>query len=431
MTHALELHEIRSAIGDYLDTKDLLNCACVSKEWYSTFNDAFWHHITLGTPNFSDSPDSPESPLLLNIEQIQLHSNHIQSMVFNKQLPKEYYEDVKLSRLFSLEIDFNISRSYPIPNLLGTLIERHSSSLKRFKFTGWNTIVSAHTMEAIGKCQGLASLWLSDSILYSEGVRTLLVACANIGKVAGGESEGKTGRENFLIDQWAKHVESGAWPHLTCLDVQDEEFHDEGLSCVFRNLQSPLEKLMVRETGFGPMAFEVLITTKRHYCHIRELDISQCKDTTSSMIQKIMTKMPALVYFSANRLFATDILGTSREDQNGDGDGQKWVCKNLRTLKLCIDMGIASDPNTLEYEERQRQVYSRLSELEFLETLEVGNLLSLKETEVQRLDSRPNAGLGQLLSLKRLKGISSKRGHSLDLKDIELMIAKKTEDPER
>ncbi|KAG0011808.1 hypothetical protein BGZ80_000413 [Entomortierella chlamydospora] len=355
-------------------------------------------------------------------------------------------------------------------------------------------------MEAIGKCQGLASLWLSNSILYSEGVRTLLVACANIGKATEREGEDRNGirenrtgglaklhledlsirecsedvfsgstpfphlehldiqkirgiapkdvlkllqrcpnlksfcwrdvftRESFLIDQWVKHVESGAWSRLTCLDVQGEEFHDEGLSCVFKNLQSPLEKLMVRETGFGPMAFEALITTKRHYCHIRALDLSLCMDTTSSMIQKIMTKMPALVYFSANRLFVTDILGTSREDQNDNDDDQEWVCKNLRTLKLCIDMGVGSDPNTLEYEERQRQVYSRLSELEFLETLEVGNLLFLRDTEVQRLDSRPNAGFGQLLSLKRLKVVSIKQGHSLALKDIELMMAKKMED---
>ncbi|KAF9356334.1 hypothetical protein BGX26_005405 [Mortierella sp. AD094] len=232
-------------------------------------------------------------------------------------------------------------------------------------------------------------------------------------------------RAKFQVDQWVKDVESGVWSRLTCLDVQGEEFHDEGLSCVIKSLPLPLEKFMVKATGFGPMAFDALITTERHYNHIQELELSGCLDVESSMIQKIMAKMPALEYFSANRLFATDIVDTSGVDQNGDNDGQEWICKNLRTLKLCIDMGATSDPSTLEYKERQRQVYSRLSELELLETLEVGRdlvILGLK-AEVRRLENGASAGLGQLLSLKRLKEVSINQGlTSLKLSRVTLTL---------
>ncbi|KAG0011809.1 hypothetical protein BGZ80_000414, partial [Entomortierella chlamydospora] len=176
---------------------------------------------------------------------------------------------------------------------------------------------------------------------------------------------------SFRVDKWVKLVESGAWPRLTCLDVLGEEFKDEGLCRVIESLPLPLEKFMVRSTEFGHRSFNALMSAERHYNHIQELELAGCLDVTSCMIQQIMTKMPALENFSAYRLYVTDILGTSTTNRNDTKNNQEWVCTNLRALRLCIDMGETFHPSSLEYDELQRQVYHRLSNLKVLETLNI------------------------------------------------------------
>ncbi|KAF9170705.1 hypothetical protein BGX21_003870 [Mortierella sp. AD011] len=501
MIHPLELHEIRSCIGSFLSSSDLLNCACVSKEWNSTFSDLIWRHITL------DNSSSSRRRPLPTVGQVHAHSGLIHALTLKNQLPNEYYLVDNLYRLYSLQVNYRLScRTRPILPLLSNLIEAHSSSLKQFQFDGWNNIISVQTFNAVGTCQGLTSLWLSNVILPSTAFKALLDACANIGKVAeeedgdsiylisrkkpGGLAElrledlsirdfnaeifatqtplshveqihiqeiygmepnaqlqllvlcpnirslywrGILFKVKFQVHQWVYYIEAGMWPLLTCLDVLGEEFYDEALSRVISRLPLSLEKLLVRATGFGRMAFNSLISAERHYNHIRELELFACSDVTSSMIQQIMVKMPALESFSANRLCVTDILGTPSETNRNDGDvgdngrhhgsGQEWVCKNLRTLRLCIDMGVASDPTTLEYNERQRQVHLRLSTLQSLEILELSRNLPYRAgiVKVRKLDHKMNTGLRHLASLKRIRKFLFRPGQSLTTEEIEWM----------
>ncbi|KAF9994653.1 hypothetical protein BGZ79_000559, partial [Entomortierella chlamydospora] len=230
--------------------------------------------------------------------------------------------------------------------------------------------------------------------------------------------------EHFSIYDWVDHIQSGMWPLLTSLEVLGGKFHDSGLSRFIESRRLSLEKLLVTRTGFGPMAYNSLISREQHYNHIQELEIYGCVDVTGHMIQKFMTTMPALRYFSAGRLRATDILDVPGMDSNGDDHGQEWICKNIRTLRLCIDMGLESDPSTLEYVERQKHIYRRLSDLKSLEVLNVSRKLGPHgwHEDAQRLDLRLSAGLGQLASLKRIREFLFEPGQSLTLKDIEWMI---------
>ncbi|KAF9114377.1 hypothetical protein BGX27_011010 [Mortierella sp. AM989] len=259
--------------------------------------------------------------------------------------------------------------------------------------------------------------------LESEGQLRLLMLCPNIKSFYW---RGILFKTKFQVDRWVEYIESGMWPQLTSLDVLGEEFHDEGLSRVIERLPLPLTKMLVKTTDFGPMAFHSLISISRHYTHLQELELFACSNVTSSMIQQVMVTMPALEHFSANRLCVTDIFGISSKHQSGiSGYGGSWICKNLRILKLCIDMGVDSDPQALEYVEQQRQVHQRLSKLERLEVLEVSRDLPYREgiVKVRKLDHRLSTGLGHLSSLKRLRKFQFKPGQTLTMEEIEWMAS--------
>ncbi|KAF9993549.1 hypothetical protein BGZ79_001759 [Entomortierella chlamydospora] len=136
--------------------------------------------------------------------------------------------------------------------------------------------------------------------------------------------------------------------------------------------------------------------------------------------------MHALRYFSAGRLRATDIFDAPGMDPNGDDHGQEWVCKNIHTLKLRIDMGEEFGPTSPEYVERQRHLYRRFSELKPLKILDMGRThyrcTVSADSVIGGQYFRLSAGLEQLVSLVRLKECFWGAQQYLNLKDIEWMM---------
>ncbi|KAF9172524.1 hypothetical protein BGX21_005385 [Mortierella sp. AD011] len=488
MVHPLELHGIRFNIGVYLNTNDLINCSRVSKEWNSTFSNLIWRHVILHDPRLPPLeqiqahaehiytlaicflPDwnysrlnlprlhsikvypnvaTPNVVLLLDT-LIRNHSSSLKRFQItggNSLIPSGIFNAIGIcSSLMSLKLS-RVTLTLDAVKALFAACGNKGQVARDAQKKDYATSRS--------KSSGLVSLRLTDLRFQSfdttalstlaplphlehidiqrthgigaSGFLRLLVLCPNIKSFYWRHIMTGT---SFRVDKWINLVESRAWPRLSCLDVLGEEFKDEGLCRVIKSLPLPLEKFMVRSTGFGHRSFNALMSAERHYNHIQELELAGCLDVTSDMIQQIMTRMPALEYFSACRLYVTDILGISIMDHKDTKNNQEWVCTNLRTLRLCIDMGKAFDPGSSGYDELQRQVYHRLSNLKVLETLNVGRDLPYLEhlkyleanASVQRLDSRPSAGLGYLLSLERLKKFSSKPGESLTLRDIELMM---------
>ncbi|KAF9343417.1 hypothetical protein BGX26_005774, partial [Mortierella sp. AD094] len=489
MPHPLELPEIRDLIGAYLDAKDLFNCACVSREWNSTFSTLIWQHLDL-KPGRTWLNMIPLNP---TVAQIQAHSSHVRSLTITTDIPNEYYLLEHLHRLHSIYVKY---KHYSVSIRLDNLIENHSSSLKNIGIRWENNYLSLRTLKAFGRCHQLKSLSLNGVHVTQEEFTALLDACANVGRGTGEEvdtnaiSKHRVGGlttlclervgarhgqlvlsstlaplsrlehlhgenlpgmgsdsqlkllvlcpnlrslywrcsmygQQFLIDEWVGHIESRMWPLLTSLNVSGEEFHDKGLSRFIDSSHLPLEKFLVERTGFGPLAYNSMISTERHYNHIQELDIYGCTEVESHMIQKFMTTMPTLRYFSAGHLRATDILDAPSLDRDGDDRGQEWVCKNIRTLRLCIDMGLEFDPSSSEYAERQRRVYLRFSELRFLEVLDVGRELTTNghdDDSGQRLDLKLRAGLEHLASLDRIREFLFAPQKSMTFEEIEWMI---------
>ncbi|KAF9199299.1 hypothetical protein BGZ49_010615 [Haplosporangium sp. Z 27] len=494
--HPLELHEIRSHIGSFLNTKDLASCVRVSRDWNATFIVFLWRDVTI-----SSTPLSSTLCPLPTIEQIEAHSGLIINLTLKNRLPIEYFRLETLHCLQSITIEYP-SRPGPSAKLdaLPKLIENHSSSLRYFELTGWSKGIPIRTFVALGSCQNLTSLCFESVEMTVKDLEALLEACAKLGndtKELQNESHDcKTARSapdglvtlrldnvkiqnyhdddifsnitpftalqhitmnkidgldplaqlrlvmlcpniktlywrgitlgvKFLVNKWAADgIESGMFEHLASVDFLGERIHDKELSRMLKAIPSSLDKLSVKATGFGELAFNTLLSIERHYNFIQDLELFACFNVTSAMTQQIMMTMPALKSFSANHIYCTDILGISDSDQQcAISDSQDWVCKDLRVLRLCIDMGVASDPNTLEYQERQREVHRKLSTLRQIEVLEVSRDLAYRAeiTKVRRLDHRLEAGLGYLISLRRLKKFLFKPGQSLTAQEIDWM----------
>ncbi|KAF9172523.1 hypothetical protein BGX21_005386 [Mortierella sp. AD011] len=485
MIHPLGLPEIRARVAAYLDIRDAINCACVSKDWNSTFIEHVWSHISLEVPSH-----------LPTIQQIQAHSSHIRTISLRSVLPDDYYLLDNLHRLHSLQVAHRHGGMELNLAFLGKLIENHSSSLEQFELSGRMSHVPHSIFNALGTCRHLKSIVLHNLILTLEDLQVFLINCANIGRRNGGtenrhdndddlQRSGHGGLSSLVLDavrisrydsddvstlprlpnleyltitespgmlvnglttyfthcpnvklfhwteairlevaNWVEQIESGMWSDLTFLDFVGQGFGDNELFRMIENLRLPLEKLRAESTSFGRDSFKSLISLERHYTNLRELNLSGCWDVTSGMIQQIMTKMPLLESLSADYLCVTDVLDASNMDRNSEDNGQEWICKNIRTLRLCINLGGEFDPSSQEYDERQRHVYRRLSNLELIEILEVGRsfLDRNRRDSVQRMDSRPNSGLEYLLSLKRLKSFSCDPNEYLTMRDIELRI---------
>ncbi|KAF9426621.1 hypothetical protein BGZ76_002675 [Entomortierella beljakovae] len=446
MTHPLQLHEIRARIGSFLESKDLIHCARVSKEWYSSFSNLIWH-----------------------------------------KLPREYFLINNLSQLNSLVIQpktDNGGRHNFL--LLSNLIKAHASTLKSLHWNGCQ--VSQKTFSILGECRQLTTVWLENitlpidvltalfdafsticlisendtnlqstsskafgvttfylgnvvfrkghenivmplsqvpslehlhlhelHFLSSESCLSVLNSCRNILSFSW---RGQRIFDKFPLYLWVEGIKSGFWPRLNSLDVQGHEFADYELSQAIDNIVSSLKILRAKGTGFGPESLESLLSADRHYNYIQELELFSCTEVTSSMIQKILMKMPALVYFSADILGASDILGTSDEHQ----DSREWVCINLRTLRLCIDMETDWDEFSDECREQQRKVHQRLATLEKLEILEVSRTVNRYSQGLKdrMLSHSLGNGLGYLSSLKRLREFMfSSSNQKFTMKEVE------------
>ncbi|KAG0007171.1 hypothetical protein BGZ80_004992 [Entomortierella chlamydospora] len=430
MIHPLGLPEIRARVAAYLDIRDAINCACVSKDWNSTFLEHVWSHIALEVPSH-----------LPTIEQIRAHSSHIRTISLRSVLPDDYYLLDNLHRLYSLQVAHRHGGTELNLPFLGKLIENHSSSLEQFQLSGRMSHVPHSIFNALGTCRHLKSITLHNLILTVDDLKVLLINCANIGR-SGTENgydnnglprSGHGGLSSLVLDavriqrynsddvstlprlpnleylaitkspgilvdglttyfthcpnvksfhwteavrlevaNWVEQIESGKWSDLTCLDFVGQGFGDNELFRMIESLPLPLEKLRVESTFFGRDSFRSLMSLERHYTNLRELNLSGCWNVTSGMVQQIMTKMPLLESLFADYLCVTDVLDASDVDRNGEDNGQDWICKNIRTLRLCINLGGEFDTSSQEYDERQRHVYRRLSNLKLIEILEVG-----------------------------------------------------------
>ncbi|KAF9347953.1 hypothetical protein BGX26_000582 [Mortierella sp. AD094] len=198
--------------------------------------------------------------------------------------------------------------------------------------------------------------------------------------------------------EFVKLAKNGAWPNLESLGVQIG-LGDDDLATVLESMSVAI-KLELDDSSFGFRSFKAL---KRNFGALHELDVSNCANVSSRMVQDLLCSCPRLEVFKGDFLAAEDVL-----------EGQPWVCLSIRILKVCFMFRAGQS--------LMSPIYERLSCLTRLTSLNVGHEQRAQWLSHRRdLDIRLEAGLGLLANLRHLKYFGAKDLGSPGVKEIEWM----------
>ncbi|KAG9063470.1 hypothetical protein KI688_004354 [Linnemannia hyalina] len=226
----------------------------------------------------------------------------------------------------------------------------------------------------------------------------------------------------LLVQAWL----SSALPpptSLTTLDVAHSHIEDGDMAHILTMVPG-LTSLNVKSSPFGPQSCAQLL--EHHAPNITMLEVSDCHQVTSTMVMTLLSSMPSLLRFSANRIDAGDIarpflhtlLGETlsslavpshRQPSLSLGD-RPWACLGLVELDISIVRLCSSEyPSPAQ---TRCLIYEQLSRLKSLE------VLSLGETDGSTL--RPgNEWLDMTLAHDLDKLSSLKRLRILDIRNLE------------
>ncbi|KAF9124360.1 hypothetical protein BGW39_008249 [Mortierella sp. 14UC] len=199
---------------------------------------------------------------------------------------------------------------------------------------------------------------------------------------------------------------------LTTLDVAHSHIGDDDMAQIL-TMVPRLTSLNVRSTPFGPQSCAQLL--ERHTSNITKLDVTDCPQVSSEMVMTLLSSMPSLLRFSANKIRAEDIARPLLHTPSGDPSSPpSWACLDLVELKISI-VGLHSCENPVPAEARCL-VLEQLSKLEKLEVLSLGEDVSTLGAEVECMDLTLAHDLDKLSSLKGLK--------TLDIRNLRAKMGK-------
>ncbi|KAG0373511.1 hypothetical protein BGX24_011615, partial [Mortierella sp. AD032] len=339
------------------------------------------------------------------------------------------------------------------------MIQEHSSSLQELELDTFDFEPSTLMWQAIGRCSRLQSLNLHNIKVSPENAQPFLLACSRVavlhltdpilpdesfsytsGPVLNGVQDLRLHeihmveperqllfmklcpnlkslywrRSGFTIKfpilQATNHLLSGAWQHLHSLELFGDIMEDEDLAGLLKGM-SRVERWRTTKTDFGPAA---LFAMERHFSTIRQLDLHACESLTSLMIQHLLSSIPALEYFSADRLCAHHIL-----------QDPIWPCSaRLRTLRVFIDMDVTKDVNSAEFKAQELAVFDRLSILKGLSVLQISRNVAgpVQTTGMRALRLQVSAGLTRIRSLHRLEELAFVPGQQMEEEDVEWIL---------
>ncbi|KAG0308396.1 hypothetical protein BGZ98_008106 [Dissophora globulifera] len=213
----------------------------------------------------------------------------------------------------------------------------------------------------------------------------------------------------FPLTEFGVAAMTGAWPALEEIEfIGHNSYEDKDLAALFEGMNK-LVRLHAKHTGWlGSLSLKSL---RKHASLIRTLDLENCLNVDSGMIQTILTSMPALELLKVGEIDCADIVS-----------GLPWIAFNLEVLCFSINMQSNDEQaDDVSFETRQRLVFERLSALTRLRTLYVVN--PLLDTKKRTLDLRLKSGLSALSTLTRLESLRFNMGdRSMDKEDINWMI---------
>lgn len=230
---------------------------------------------------------------------------------------------------------------------------------------------------------------------------------------------------------------------LCRLDIGNSHLEDDDMARIL-SLIPRLVALNARSTPFGARSARQLLGNQGP--QMIELDLMDCNQLSSAVIQRFLTNMPNLKKFSATRLEASDItqpfMKVGGEEKNASGTTSfsssssslscypkptiPWTCLGLEELELAI-IGVHRIENPSP-KEACLLIYEQLSQMRQLRVLNIRENVSASRDVDYLLDWTLGNGLRKLSTLKHLEslniqGIRAKLG----MEEIEWMAREWTE----
>ncbi|KAG0334523.1 hypothetical protein BG000_008249 [Podila horticola] len=421
----MELPEIRTQVGLYLDTSELNACAKVCRSWYDTFFPLIW-------ADFEWHSDYTVYPQSKTLEQ---NARHIRYLRLTDHDRPAHFLDL-CANLRDLVLMFAV-HEHTQWDQISQLVHRNKKLFSINISTGGLTPTNGF-IQAVAQNESIKQI----EITFSEYDRSAVAALLDAGtrletlsiigaafedpgsmtrwQVNGGgfprlkslqmcARAGITARHQFELIQQCPQLESLTWsedswpdsaqsfpttefcqmlkhscPNLAIFELQIQSLTDKDLSQILDSARR-VTSFQVFDTQFGSAAFQSLI---QHFGYVTKLDLRRCPEVTSAMSQQILESCPGLTEFFAGYLKVQDMKPE-----------QEWVCTGLTSISLFI-CGLNDQPR-----EKQEAVLRQLAKLERMESLTVGTCDPRDENSRDGLDLRLSVGLSILEPLKELRWI--------------------------
>lgn len=437
----MDLPEIRTQIGLYLDTSELNACARVCRSWNDTFYPLIWADFEW----HSDSAAYPQSKV------VEQNARHIRYLRLTDHDRPAHFLDL-CTNLRDLVLMFAVHEQVQWDQI-AQLIHQNQKLVSVNISTGGLTPTIGF-IQAVAQNESIKQVEITFSEYDRTAVTILLDAATRfemfsiIGaafedpgsmtrwQVPGGgfprlkslqmcARTGISARHQFEMIQQCPQLESLVWsedswpeatqsfpttefcqmlthtcPNLAVFELQIQSLTDKDLSRILESARR-VTSFQVFDTQFGATAFRSLL---RHFPHVTKLDLRRCQEVTSTMSQQILTSCPRLTEFFAGYLKVQDMK-------------QEWVCTGLTSMSLFI-CGMKDQPLEI-----QEVALHQLSKLEHMESLTVGTVDPRDESSKDGLDLRLTAGLSILESLKELRWICfDGLAQDMDVADLTWMV---------
>ncbi|KAI8350044.1 hypothetical protein B0O80DRAFT_136204 [Mortierella sp. GBAus27b] len=431
----MDIPEIRTSVGWFLQPPDLAVAAAVCRSWNATFTPILYWTITWAYHGKKPGKDA-----------VMANTHHIRRLDVESNVPGFSLSAFQAcTRIEALDIKNwgNEPRDY---DELSAII-RQNLGVKTLHLTDYSQSLPLAFMQVLSTCTALRSLSIQSTMLLH--LNLILDAAVRLESLC---IRCRTAEPLGLFDEWpcfpslktleldlsdlfpfgyqlaivrkCSRLKSLTWhiykskPDLDldssfktlirmyCPDVESLQIHcstlqDTTISQILDDSRRIIS-LKPCSSQFGNAAFQSLI---RHFSYLQELDLQLSDGLTSKMAREILTSCPSLVFFHGVNLHVRDILGIKQDEEEELTNSRTeltcrtpdWVCTGLRRLSFFI-CGLEGKP--LEW---HRRVFQQLAKMECLEYLVVGSLQHVDGgPSGDGLDVRLEAGLDVLSSLRRL-----------------------------
>ncbi|CAO3573995.1 unnamed protein product [Mortierella alpina] len=223
-------------------------------------------------------------------------------------------------------------------------------------------------------CPHLRILWLDlrDTDLDPYDQADLVLACPALGELQWYSLSDHYYQLTSAFIRFNQALEKGMFPDLFIFRRRGDAL-DTQIATVLRYMRLVIE-LRSQANDFGPESFFAL---RPHFSGLAYLDVQNCEDMTSLMVQTVLCSCPVLESLLVDWMWATDAIQEEEEEdkvEDGDDeDGEKDMKRKQKTTKRAWVCGATLKHLSLSFRFRegesslQPKVYESLAQLTTLE----------------------------------------------------------------